>query len=545
MSDIPTVSSFHSQLAPDLRTKHTPPPKLEIPGPWSTYPSDISPPDSPRLNNSALESDRRESPDISPITASSGTSNSQSQRPLHTTSIPVCKRSQRFGGAGALFSGWKGRGVQAESANRDSSLTRWDDFSGEPTTSESGKPAQAIPGITRFDWQVHETMGKNGNSVLISGRNKPRTTSADTFKGAGKNAGDQNLAFGDEWKGSSGRSAIVKPLKDKPLRQGQILYLPSEIRSRPSGPMGHLSIEDPPPPDPGHSIAYQNSQPSSLVEDDDGIRPPVPLKIGRHSPSVIVISATGHEAPEQSSYPSPAMSDTRSPLARNPSNEKLQEPPIPGSTDIEPHDGSVQMSENRFGAATHHTHLESQLPSRFSATTYATTAYESPPTTPRLKSEPPLPDPLTPMVNRRRPIPVAGIVNTAVTARKPTPSERAAISNSDAENRCSKTLPKSPPEEEAVDRVSILQARLDNLHRRRRNLQTVIHELTNVVHPSSVAYDMASRQEIKKTVDALNRELAEVVKEEHENGLQLHRAWKRQDRNAYEPTGLWIRRVTG
>ena len=55
---------------------------------------------------------------------------------------------------------------------------------------------------------------------------------------------------------------------------------------------------------------------------------------------------------------------------------------------------------------------------------------------------------------------------------------------------------------------------------------------------------MASRQEIKRTVEGLSKELSEVVKEEHETGLTLHRAYKRQDDTAYEPTHLWVRRVT-
>ncbi|KAI4136072.1 MAG: hypothetical protein LQ347_000122 [Umbilicaria vellea] len=510
------------------------------------YPDDISPPDSPQMNDGALECDRRASPDISPITASPRTSNGQLQTPLHKSSIPVRKRSQKLGGAGTLFSGWKGRGGQAELADRDLSLTRWDDFSGEPTTSDSGKPAQAIPGTTRFDSRGHETTGHNRTSELSSVGNKQKVTYLETFSREKSSPGDRGLAIRDEWKGASGRSAIVKPLKDKPLPQGQYLHLPPGSRSQPSGPAEQPSVRDLPAPNPGHSKVHQSSPLSSLAENDDGIRPPVPLKFGRHSPSVTVTSVANHEAPEQPGYPSPAMSDTRSPLARNPSNEKLQEHSIPTLTDINPHDSNMQESgESGFRTATHHMHLEGQLPSRFSTTTYATTAYGSPPATPGLSSAPLMPDPLTPMVDRRRPVPVAGPANVAVTARKPTPAEKAAVLKADAEKKYSKTLPKSPPEAEAVDRVSSLQARLDNLHRRRRNLQTVIHELTHVVQPSSIAYDIASRQEIKRTVDALSRELAEVVKEEHETGLQLHRAWKRQDRNAYEPTGLWVRRVTG
>jgi hypothetical protein len=52
---------------------------------------------------------------------------------------------------------------------------------------------------------------------------------------------------------------------------------------------------------------------------------------------------------------------------------------------------------------------------------------------------------------------------------------------------------------------------------------------------------------MKKRVDDHKMELAEVLKEEHEIGLRLHRAWRRRDRFSpmEEPTGLWVRRVTG
>ena len=435
--------------------------------------------------------------------------------------------------------------MQSESANNDSSSTRWDDFSGEPTTSDTGKPAQAIPGTTRFDSQVHGATNRYGNSVPISGGNRLRSISPEGATRAGRNAADEGLAIREEWKGASGRSTIINPLVDKLLPQGLSPHSPVGNWTRPNGPSNPTLDGSPPALRSGHSTAYQTSPLSSLAENDDGIKPPVPLKIGRRSPSGTVTSPTAQES-ESSGYPSPALSDTRSPLARNPSNEKLQENPPSTSEGVSLRDSSMQeIGGNSFRAAMHHMHLGGQPPSRFSSTTYATTAYESPPTTPRLSSEPPMPDPPTPIVNRKRPVPASGVSNAAVTARKPTPSEKAASLKSNAEKRYSKTLPKSPPEVEAVDRVSSLQAKLDDLHRRRRNLHTVIHELTHVVQPSSIAYDMASRQEIKRTVDGLNRELAEVVKEEHETGLQLHRAWKRQDRNAYEPTGLWVRRVTG
>lgn len=54
------------------------------------------------------------------------------------------------------------------------------------------------------------------------------------------------------------------------------------------------------------------------------------------------------------------------------------------------------------------------------------------------------------------------------------------------------------------------------------------------------------REMEKMKIETLKTEEADVRREEHEIGLRLHRAWKRRDKEAvYEPTGLWVRRVTG
>jgi hypothetical protein len=54
------------------------------------------------------------------------------------------------------------------------------------------------------------------------------------------------------------------------------------------------------------------------------------------------------------------------------------------------------------------------------------------------------------------------------------------------------------------------------------------------------------RDEEKRKVEYLREEEADVRRQEHDIGLRLHRAWKRRDKDAdYEPTGLWVRRVTG
>jgi prefoldin subunit 5 len=108
-----------------------------------------------------------------------------------------------------------------------------------------------------------------------------------------------------------------------------------------------------------------------------------------------------------------------------------------------------------------------------------------------------------------------------------------------------KVLPRSPEENGAANRIESLKAKLNDLSRRRGNIDTIINELTQVVQPSSIAYDLATRGEVKKTVESLNKELAEIKKEEYELGMKLMRAYKKQDQEDYygETSAIWIKRV--
>lgn len=110
-----------------------------------------------------------------------------------------------------------------------------------------------------------------------------------------------------------------------------------------------------------------------------------------------------------------------------------------------------------------------------------------------------------------------------------------------------KSLPKSPAEAASVDRISGLQARIDDLTRRRDNLQESIRQMTELMpRVGERGAETRRREEEKRKVEILKDELADVSKEQHELGLKLHRAYKRQEREAaYEPNSLWVRRVTG
>ena len=529
------VSSVYSQPTPHLPFKH---PKLDIPRSSSIYPDDISPPDTPRTIDGGRS--KKSSPNVSPITESGSTSHDLPQAPrTYISNLPVPRVPEKYTGSASHISGWRDKVNRGGSPDAAPKTTRWDDFSGEPTDSDTGKPAQAIPGTTPFDTQ--NAVGVNiqlGNSVHVNGGQQPKTFLVDRLRKVGKRDTNQSPVVREEWKGASGRTTIVRPLVDKPLPPGVAPVFTSAGRKYPDTPKSQAAPKSS-PTTPGFTItAQKRSIPPLRISDiDEIIKPIVPLKVGRNSPR----SPTTRD-PLQLKNTSLMPEDTRSPLARNPSAEHMRDTPQETLTDLSPvhspEESSPGISENQIRAAMEELNIGNQPASRFSATTYNTTIPDSPPTTPRLSldTQPPLPTPPSSVLNRKRPVPSSGVSFNKTPNRKPTPSE-VTIGE--------KSLPQSPPEAAAVDRVASLQAKLDTLNRRRTNLSTVIHELTHVVQPSSVAYDMASRQEIKKTVEGLHTESAAVAKEIHETGLKLHRVMKRRDEQSmYEPTGLWVRRVT-
>ncbi|KJR88586.1 uncharacterized protein SPSK_06927 [Sporothrix schenckii 1099-18] len=112
-----------------------------------------------------------------------------------------------------------------------------------------------------------------------------------------------------------------------------------------------------------------------------------------------------------------------------------------------------------------------------------------------------------------------------------------------------KNLPLAPPEMTAKDRVTMFNAQLASLAQRRINIGRSIKQMTELMPTDNLLAtpDVLHKREMeKRKVEGLRTDLAEIQREEYEIGLKLHRAYKRLDKNAeYEPTTLWVRRVTG
>lgn len=373
------------------------------------------------------------------------------------------------------------------------SATKWDELSGEPTHSHRGKPAQVSPTNPRLPAsQNNKSSQKHPFAFLtkVRGRTASNPNSRDAMPPARP-----------PWKGASGRSAIVSPpLSRKTSVDKQ--FFPPRKDSR------------------SHSAAGPSSNFASKVGDNQySLQKPIdsdgPFRIDTFD-----FATSASNVIRINTIPD--------------GGARLQDPDINTVLNERQPVHAYSYSESRnpsqpTHASSRDTSLDEPFVSRFSATTFATTEAGSPPRVSRRSNEtdaPPVP---------RMPL---GMSGKRVTARKPTPSQLSAST--------SKSLPQSPPEMEASNRIEAMEAKLRDLARRRANINTIINELTQVIQPSSIAYDLATRSEVTKTVKSLNSELDDIKKEEHDVGLRLHRAKKKRDEEDYfcEPSGLWIKRVT-
>lgn len=541
--------------------------------------------DDPQTSNSQMRTE------VSPITESPRASTNDFFLLYSQGSDKPKSRSQKFEDSGNASLEWRYR--EPSPPKHDSASTvlpNWDNFLLSPTKGESGKPAYTSSGAVNLESggiarDINPPLGVTATNGVRGG---PDLTNLSIRQP------HLSTIPKEAWKGASGRHTIIYPPCDKPLPPGKTpsfprgtqkatecsrdktsgkgtyrkpVRAPSPRRDSSTGPNegggnGPLQVLRSPAAQIPISLAgtpnvksslsliipsdIHNHHLSSSAEPDESMR--TSANGIRFSPSKRVTSsiplAQMQFSPSILKTDRSASSPERSLTCKKHDQKSLRI--TPDITPMKMQSGlDLESIENDFRAKMHHMRLGDQPPSRFSATTCSTSMYDSPPATPEMGSNSSTPNPPSTILNRKRPIAATNISNPNVSSRKLTPQEFEKSSRVGPVNvQLSKTLPKSPPEAQAVTRVASLEAKLENLRRRRSNLRTVIQERTNVVQLSSTAYDIASRHEMKRAVDGLRDELAEVIKDEHETGLQLHRAWKRHDTDsAYEHSSLWVKRL--
>ncbi|KAL2796876.1 hypothetical protein BJX66DRAFT_323741 [Aspergillus keveii] len=380
-------------------------------------------------------------------------------------------------------------------------VTKWDDFSGEPTTSGRGRFGQANPSSVSFETQASAAPPLSHSSKILGWGKEQlasrRKASEDRHRFYRGNNENVSPAPREPWKGPSGRDPIITPIQEK-LRNGSSSRL-------------HLSRSN--------DRLREMDTPSPIA----GIIP---------SSTVITTITAGEDIhQEPNTYDAPEAEDNASAVSSAPPRVDLG-----SGSELNVRLADLRIAGDDVNAPT----------SRFSVTTYDPTEVGSLTPSPRHSISPSPPPSIIEtasqsseyarsIMSRARPVPSA-IAPGKRPTRKPTPSEVLS----------SKALPPNPAEMTAEGRIEMLEAKRSDLLRRRTNINTIIHELTQVIQPSSVAYDMAARDEVKKTVASLNNELAEIKREEHEIGLKLLRAWKKREEEDFygQSTSLWVKRVT-
>ncbi|KAJ5341352.1 hypothetical protein N7541_010476 [Penicillium brevicompactum] len=140
--------------------------------------------------------------------------------------------------------------------------------------------------------------------------------------------------------------------------------------------------------------------------------------------------------------------------------------------------------------------------------------------------------------------PVVNKLDVNKPVRKPTPSQVA----EQVKQLAVQPPPAAAEEpKDAQGRIEAMETKRNELSQRRFNLETVIAELMKVFQPNSlVVFDSAAKAEVQRSVKSMESEIADIKKEEHDLGMKITRAWRRLDEreNAGDGNNLWVKRVT-
>ncbi|RMY67169.1 hypothetical protein D0863_07965 [Hortaea werneckii] len=134
---------------------------------------------------------------------------------------------------------------------------------------------------------------------------------------------------------------------------------------------------------------------------------------------------------------------------------------------------------------------------------------------------------------------------THTKTRAPTHQQQQDLLNPNTPNKAlplPPTLASPPPNSTHLEH---LLAREQDLLHQRRNVHKTIHDLEQVERASPMEVSFATVREAKRKLAELRARLEEVGLEEREVGIAISRARRREEAEAGEGGGLWVRRVTG
>ncbi|KAH8676058.1 hypothetical protein BX600DRAFT_194594 [Xylariales sp. PMI_506] len=446
------ASSIYSQPSPATDTFAP----LQV-GDIYIDPNEISPPSSPDLLNPRNGGASYDAGDVSPLeetdkspfamnqsapsrlmgsmVPTSASSAQQRTAPESTprggdssrTNIPMMRRERRknMESSSKTLQPSQSRD-QLRSTRPHGNDVRWDPRTGEPTTSNKGRPSQVNPhqyveGLSQAKPPTGPPQARGQQPISPFGekvRLKPVQQHQPSKAPTSAPAPPPMQAAKPEWRGGSGRTTLVAPVADN--EDVNPLAIPARSSRRPVrdtgvlSPVGSVGSEATSPP-PEHSAIMKSQVPSQ--------GPPAVL---RKAPSRAQTEGEKTRAANvQSSYPSPppSSSTVRATPPENPRLEASQAPQAPEVRIIpaqaQPIESSQTLNDRAIrrkpaAGQTHAPHLSTsssvystateqpppptpaaddwtQPPSRFSVTTYATSSVETP--RPSIEDAPPVPTP--------------------------------------------------------------------------------------------------------------------------------------------------------
>lgn len=407
--------------------------------------------------------------------------------------------------------------------------TRWDDYSGEPTMDSSGKTAQVAPGNAPF---AAKSGGGHSSRVLNWGKEHlhQRKKHGEAHRQVSGQEDDAQPVR-EPWEAPGGRPPVMGPIYEKPRSRSRSTSRFQVFKS------SNESKED-------------EADRNYLPDTTDSLQPRVLTTITANPQEKEKPSVLKKNRPKGRPPGSSGSSSSFSGKRRGSSPPRVQLPP----RDFDSSLTGLKLASSNEATTTADTgkHEIFSLP------------YDLPPsrsgvminnnssgveTGTRASTPRSLPDSVdtsgnqsdgnfASIMSRKRPVPTGGIPGKKP-ARKPTPSQAVL-------EAASKAMAAEPPAEQPKDHIEALEQRQEALAKRKQNVTAIIRDLDQVFQPSSAAYTMSTRDEVKKTISDLNNELDEIRREEHEVGVKLLRAWKKRDqKDLYGGgTGLWVKRVT-
>lgn len=463
---------------------------------------------------------------------------------------------------------------------RKTEETRWDEYSGEPN--EAGKPPSARPGASPALEQQYPQLKERTLQILAGLKAREAVKKSSWGKAPPPVEPDSldNPTQRPPWKGASGRHAIVEPVKNTPAARTRPLMLVERQKKAEQEATSPSPEITPRSPIDAVSVAASQLPTVRTVASEESIKPVAPLKV-KNTPRILspiqAENPRSLDSPFQSPGPAPPIYGAVPSPAPSTIHQYGEDSPTLGSEASFRHqDGSSSEESRETSMKPKPLHREPDTTSSWN--TYATSPADDnnyTPQSPIIREQmtsspvpmaaPPAPIP-TPIVLRKR---IAannsghqsyenyqGISPFSnISARKSSSSIlRKAVGGNDKPRAVSlmsnlslsKSLPPTPVELQAADKAQSLEARLEDLSRRKRNLNKIILELRDSLKRNAIVYDARKRKEVDKMITNITLEIQEVTNEEHEVALRLHRVQRRRDKDDFyeQPTGLWIKRVT-